>query len=111
MRTVSDIFAQIFATLGAQLRSVSHYFHRLGSGSLLLLVCVGEGFRRVQAELLSSAKISCLSSWACARGKRQMNSAPTICSLPDSTEIRAEWPPTFAMPALVLSRTDLHEVS
>ena len=115
MRTVSDIFAQIFRNLWAhKLRSFLTMFGiAWGVGSLLLLVGVGEGFRSGnRRELAEFGKdIMFIFPGRAPAVKGSMNSARNyLLTYRDYTEIRAEAPHVRnACP--LLSRTDLHEVS
>jgi putative ABC transport system permease protein len=115
MRTVLDIFAQIFRNLWAhKLRSFLTMFGiAWGVGSLLLLVGVGEGFRsgnkREMAEF--GKDIMFIFPGRAPAVKGNMNSARTyLLTYQDYSDIRNEAPHVRnACP--LLSRTDLHEVS
>ena len=115
MRTVLDIFAQIFRNLWAhKLRSFLTMFGiAWGVGSLLLLVGVGEGFRsgnkREMAEF--GRDIMFIFPGRAPVVKGSMNSARSyLLTYQDYQDIRKEAPHVRnACP--LLSRTDLHEVS
>jgi putative ABC transport system permease protein len=115
MRTVFDIFAQIFRNLWAhKLRSFLTMFGiAWGVGSLLLLVGVGEGFRsgnkREMAEF--GRDIMFIFPGRAPTVKGSMNSArPYLLTYQDYQDIRKEAPHVRnACP--LLSREDLHEVS
>jgi putative ABC transport system permease protein len=115
MRTVFDIFAQIFRNLWAhKLRSFLTMFGiAWGVGSLLLLVGVGEGFRsgnkREMAEF--GKDIMFIFPGRAPAVKGSMNSARSyLLTYQDYLDIRSRAPHVRnACP--LLSRTDLHEVS
>jgi putative ABC transport system permease protein len=115
MRTVLDIFAQIFRNLWAhKLRSFLTMFGiAWGVGSLLLLVGVGEGFRsgnkREMAEF--GKDIMFIFPGRAPSVKGSMNSARSyLLTYQDYLDIRTKAPHVRnACP--LLSRTDLHEVS
>jgi putative ABC transport system permease protein len=115
MRTVLDIFAQIFRNLWAhKLRSFLTMFGiAWGVGSLLLLVGVGEGFRsgnkREMAEF--GKDIMFIFPGRAPAVKGSMNSARSyLLTYQDYLDIRTKAPHVRnACP--LLSRTDLHEVS
>jgi putative ABC transport system permease protein len=115
MRTVLDIFAQIFRNLWAhKLRSFLTMFGiAWGVGSLLLLVGVGEGFRsgnkREMAEF--GKDIMFIFPGRAPALKGSMNSARSyLLTYQDYLDIRTRAPHVRnACP--LLSRTDLHEVS
>src|SRR3981081_4663999 len=115
MRTVSDIFAQIFRNLWAhKLRSFLTMFGiAWGVGSLLLLVGVGEGFRSGSkpewAEFGRAARFFFPGRAPAVTGS--MNSArPYLLTYQDYADIRTEAPHVrTACP--ILSRTALHQVS
>jgi putative ABC transport system permease protein len=115
MRTVFDIFAQIFRNLWAhKLRSFLTMFGiAWGVGSLLLLVGVGEGFRsgnkREMAEF--GKDIMFIFPGRAPAVKGSMNSARSyLLTYQDYLDIRTRAPHVRnACP--LLSRTDLHEVS
>jgi putative ABC transport system permease protein len=115
MRTVLDIFAQIFRNLWAhKLRSFLTMFGiAWGVGSLLLLVGVGEGFRsgnkREMAEF--GTDIMFIFPGRAPALKGSMNSARSyLLTYQDYLDIRTRAPHVRnACP--LLSRTDLHEVS
>src|SRR6266550_9516237 len=115
MRTVFDIFAQIFRNLWAhKLRSFLTMFGiAWGVGSLLLLVGVGEGFRSGnKRELAEFGKdIMFIFPGRAPAVKGVMNSARSyLLTYQDYKEIRTEAPHVRnACP--LLSRNDLHEVS
>jgi putative ABC transport system permease protein len=115
MRTVLDIFAQIFRNLWAhKLRSFLTMFGiAWGVGSLLLLVGVGEGFRsgnkRGMAEF--GKDIMFLFPGRAPAVKGSMNSARTyLLTYQDYADIRREAPHVRNACPLI-SRTDLHQVS
>jgi putative ABC transport system permease protein len=114
MRTVLDIFVQIFRNLWAhKLRSFLTMFGiAWGVGSLLLLVGVGEGFRsgnkRQMAEF--GKDIMFIFPGRAPAVKGNMTSARTyLLSYQDYADIRRAPHVRNACP--LLSRTDLHEVS
>jgi putative ABC transport system permease protein len=115
MRTVWDIFAQIFRNLWAhKLRSFLTMFGiAWGVGSLLLLVGVGEGFRsgnkREMAEF--GKDIMFIFPGRAPAVKGSMNSARSyLLTYQDYVDIRTTAPHVRnACP--LLTRTDLHEVS
>ena len=115
MRTILDIFAQIFRNLWAhKLRSFLTMFGiAWGVGSLLLLVGVGEGFRsgnkREMAEF--GKDIMFIFPGRAPAVKGSMNSARSyLLTYQDYLDIRNQAPHVRnACP--LLSRTDLHEVS
>ncbi len=115
MRTVFDIFAQIFRNLWAhKLRSFLTMFGiAWGVGSLLLLVGVGEGFRsgnkREMAEF--GRDIMFIFPGRAPAVAGSMNSARSyLLTYQDYQDIRKQAPHVRnACP--LLSRTDLHEVS
>jgi len=114
MRTVVDIFAQIFRNLWAhKLRSFLTMFGiAWGVGSLLLLVGVGEGFRsgnmREMAEFGKDIMFLFPGRAPAVRGN--MNSARSyLLTYNDYLDIRKA--PTVRNAAPMISRSDLHEVS
>ena len=115
MRTVLDIFAQIFRNLWAhKLRSFLTMFGiAWGVGSLLLLVGVGEGFRSGnKRELAEFGKdIMFLFPGRAPAVQGNMNSARTyLLTYQDYIDIRTQAPHVRnACP--MISRNDLHEVS
>jgi len=115
MRTVFDIFGQIFRNLWAhKLRSFLTMFGiAWGVASLLLLVGVGEGFRsgnkRGMAEM--GKDIMFLFPGRAPAVKGSMNSARTyLLTYQDYRDIRREAPHVRNACPLI-SRTDLHQVS
>ncbi len=115
MRTVLDIFAQIFRNLWAhKLRSFLTMFGiAWGVGSLLLLVGVGEGFRSGnKRELAEFGKdIMFLFPGRAPAVKGSMNSArPYLLTYQDYADIRTQAPHVRNASPLI-SRGDLHEVS
>ena len=105
MRTVFDIFAQIFRNLWAhKLRSFLTMFGiAWGVGSLLLLVGVGEGFRSGnKRELAEFGKdIMFIFPGRAPAVKGSMNSARSyLLTYQDYLEIRTASPTRRAMPAL-----------
>src|ERR1700693_1983780 len=115
MRTVFDIFAQIFRNLWAHKRRscLTMFGIAWGVGSLLLLVGVGEGFRSGnKRELAEFGKdIMFIFPGRAPAVKGSMNSARSyLLTYQDYMDIRKEAPHVRnACP--LLSRTDLHEVS
>jgi putative ABC transport system permease protein len=114
MRTVSDIFVQIFRNLWThKLRSFLTMFGiAWGVGSLLLLVGVGEGFRSGnKRELAEFGKnIMFLFPGRAPAVKGNMNSARSyLLTYQDYVDIRQAGYVLNACP--VISRGDLHEVS
>jgi putative ABC transport system permease protein len=114
MRTVIEIFGQIFRNLWAhKLRSFLTMFGiAWGVGSLLLLVGVGEGFRsgnmREMAEF--GKDIMFLFPGRAPSVKGNMNSARSyLLTYNDYLDIRRT--PTVRNAAPLISRSDLHEVS
>ena len=114
MRTVVDIFAQIFRNLWAhKLRSFLTMFGiAWGVGSLLLLVGVGEGFRsgnkREMAEFGKDIMFIFPGRAPVVTGN--MNSARSyLLTYDDYLDIRKA--PHVRNAAPLISRTDLHEVS
>jgi len=115
MRTVLDIFAQIFRNLWAhKLRSFLTMFGiAWGVGSLLLLVGVGEGFRSGNKRELAEfgRNIMFLFPGRAPAVKGSMNSArPYLLTYQDYVDIRTE-APHVGNACPILSRGDLHEVS
>ena len=115
MRTVLDIFAQIFRNLWAhKLRSFLTMFGiAWGVGSLLLLVGVGEGFRSGnKRELAEFGKdIMFIFPGRAPAVKGSMNSARSyLLTYQDYVDIRTH-APRVRNACPTLSRTDLHEVS
>src|ERR1700731_3377956 len=115
MRTVFDIFAQIFRNLWAhKLRSFLTMFGiAWGVGSLLLLVGVGEGFRSGnKRELAEFGKdIMFIFPGRAPAVKGSMNSARSyLLTYQDYKEIRTQAPQVRNACPLI-SRGDLHEVS
>jgi putative ABC transport system permease protein len=115
MRTVADIFAQIFRNLWAhKLRSFLTMFGiAWGVGSLLLLVGVGEGFRsgnkREMAEF--GKDIMFLFPGRAPAVKGNMNSARSyLLTYQDYLDIRQQ-APHVRNAAPLIARGDLHEVS
>lgn len=114
MRTVLDIFAQIFRNLWAhKLRSFLTMFGiAWGVGSLLLLVGVGEGFRsgnrREMAEF--GRDIMFIFPGRAPAVAGNMNSARSyLLTYEDYLDIRKA--PHIRNAAPLISRSDLHEVS
>lgn len=114
MRTISDIFAQIFRNLWAhKLRSFLTMFGiAWGVGSLLLLVGVGEGFRsgnkREMAEF--GKDIMFLFPGRAPAVKGNMNSSRSyLLTYEDYKDIRLAGYVRNAAP--IIARGDLHEVS
>jgi putative ABC transport system permease protein len=115
MRTVSDIFAQIFRNLWAhKLRSFLTMFGiAWGVGSLLLLVGVGEGFRsgnkREMAEF--GRDIMFLFPGRAPAVQGSMNSArPYLLTYQDYVDVRTQ-APHVGRACPLISRTDMHQVS
>ncbi len=115
MRTILDIFAQIFRTLWAhKLRSFLTMFGvAWGVGSLLLLVGLGEGFRSGNKRGLSEfgENIMFIFPGRAPAVAGSMNSARDyLLTYQDYVDIRAEAPHVHnSVP--VLSRDDMHAVS
>jgi putative ABC transport system permease protein len=114
MRTVLDLFAQIFRNLWAhKLRSFLTMFGiAWGVGSLLLLVGVGEGFRSGnKRELAEFGKdIMFLFPGRAPAVAGNMNSARSyLLTYEDYLDIKQAGAVRNACP--VISRSDLHEVS
>jgi len=115
MRTVSDIFAQIFRNLWAhKLRSfLSMFGIAWGVGSLLLLVGVGEGFRSGNKRELSEfgKDIMFLFPGRAPAVQGSMNSArPYLLTYQDYVDVRTQ-APHVRKACPLLSRTDLKQVS
>jgi putative ABC transport system permease protein len=115
MRTVFDIFAQIFRNLWAhKLRSFLTMFGiAWGVGSLLLLVGVGEGFRSGNKRELAEfgRNIMFIFPGRAPAVQGSMNSArPYLLTYQDYVDIRTQ-APHVGNACPMLSRTDLHEVS
>src|SRR5437868_11266580 len=115
MRSITDIFGQIFRNLWAhKLRSFLTMFGiAWGVGSLLLLVGVGEGFRSGnKRELAEFGKdIMFLFPGRAPAVKGSMNSArPYLLTYQDYVDIRTE-APHVRNAAPLISRGDLHSVS
>src|SRR6202046_3042951 len=115
MRTVFDIFAQIFRNLWAhKLRSFLTMFGiAWGVGSLLLLVGVGEGFRSGNKRELAEfgRNIMFIFPGRAPAVQGSMNSArPYLLTYQDYIDIRTQ-APHVGNASPILSRTDLHEVS
>jgi putative ABC transport system permease protein len=115
MRTISDMFAQIFRSLWAhKLRSFLTMFGiAWGVGSLLLLVGVGEGFRSGNKRALAEfgKDIMFIFPGRAPAVAGSMNSARSyLLTYQDYLEIR-EQAPHVRNACPLLSRTDLHEVS
>ena len=115
MRTLWDIFAQIFRNLWAhKLRSFLTMFGiAWGVGSLLLLVGVGEGFRsgnkREMAEF--GKDIMFLFPGRAPAVKGNMNSARSyLLDLPGLSRYPQQ-APHVRNAAPIIARSDLHEVS
>ncbi len=114
MRTILDIFAQIFRNLWAhKLRSFLTMFGiAWGVGSLLLLVGVGEGFRSGNKRELAEVgrDIMFIFPGRAPVVKGSMNSArPYLITYQDYLDVRKA--PHVRNASPMLSRTDLHEVS
>jgi putative ABC transport system permease protein len=115
MRTVLDIFAQIFRNLWAhKLRSFLTMFGiAWGVGSLLLLVGVGEGFRSGNKRELAEfgRNIMFLFPGRAPAVAGSMNSArPYLLTYQDYVDVRTQ-APHVGNACPILSRTDLHQVS
>jgi putative ABC transport system permease protein len=115
MRTVFDIFAQIFRNLWAhKLRSFLTMFGiAWGVGSLLLLVGVGEGFRSGNKRELAEfgRNIMFLFPGRAPAVQGSMNSARSyLLTYRDYVDVRTQ-APHVGNACPLLSRTDLHEVS
>ena len=115
MRSVTDIFGQIFRNLWAhKLRSFLTMFGiAWGVGSLLLLVGVGEGFRSGNKRELAEfgRDIMFLFPGRAPAVKGNMSSARSyLLTYPDYVDVRTQAPHVrTACP--IISRNDLHEVS
>lgn len=114
MRTLSDIFAQIFRNLWAhKLRSFLTMFGiAWGVGSLLLLVGVGEGFRsgnkREMAEF--GRDIMFIFPGRAPAVAGSMNSAqPYLLTYADYADIKNS--PIIRNACPIITRSDLHQVS
>ena len=115
MRTVSDIFGQIFRNLWAhKLRSFLTMFGiAWGVGSLLLLVGVGEGFRSGNKRELAEfgRDIMFLFPGRAPAVQGSMNSARSyLLTYQDYSDIRTQAPHVRNACPLI-SRGDLHQVS
>jgi len=115
MRTVLDIFAQIFRNLWAhKLRSFLTMFGiAWGVGSLLLLVGVGEGFRSGNKRELAEfgRNIMFIFPGRAPAVQGSMNSArPYLLTYQDYVDIRNQ-APHVGNASPMLSRSDLHQVS
>jgi len=115
MRTVLDIFVQIFRNLWAhKLRSFLTMFGiAWGVGSLLLLVGVGEGFRSGNKRELAEfgRDIMFIFPGRAPAVKGSMNSAkPYLLTYEDYADIRRD-APHVGNACPLISRSDLHEVS
>jgi putative ABC transport system permease protein len=115
MRTVLDIFGQIFRNLWAhKLRSFLTMFGiAWGVGSLLLLVGVGEGFRSGNKRELAEfgRNIMFLFPGRAPAVTGSMNSArPYLLTYQDYLDVRSQ-ALHVGNACPLLSRTDLHEVS
>jgi putative ABC transport system permease protein len=115
MRTVLDIFAQIFRNLWAhKLRSFLTMFGiAWGVGSLLLLVGVGEGFRSGNKRELAEfgRNIMFLFPGRAPAVAGSMNSArPYLLTYQDYVDVRTQ-APHVGNACPMLSRGDLHQVS
>jgi len=115
MRTVLDIFAQIFRNLWAhKLRSFLTMFGiAWGVGSLLLLVGVGEGFRSGNKRELAEfgRNIMFIFPGRAPAVQGSMNSArPYLLTYQDYVDIRTQ-APHVGNASPMLSRSDLHQVS
>jgi|SRR5579864_330514 len=114
MRTLSDIFAQIFRNLWAhKLRSFLTMFGiAWGVGSLLLLVGVGEGFRsgnkREMAEF--GRDIMFIFPGRAPAVAGSMNSArPYLLTYEDYRDIKNS--PVIRNACPIITRSDLHQIS
>lgn len=115
MRTLLDIFAQIFRNLWAhKLRSFLTMFGiAWGVGSLLLLVGVGEGFRSGNRRELAEfgRDIMFLFPGRAPAVQGSMSSArPYLLTYQDYVDVRTQ-APHVGNACPMLSRSDLHEVS
>src|SRR5437660_5285484 len=115
MRTVLDIFAQIFRNLWAhKLRAfLTRFGIAWGVGSLLLLVGVGEGFRSGnKRELAEFGKdIMFLFPGRAPAVEGSMNSArPYLLTYQDYVDVRTQ-APHVGNACPMLSRSNLHQVS
>ena len=115
MRTILDIFAQIFRNLWAhKLRSFLTMFGiAWGVGSLLLLVGVGEGFRSGNKRELAEfgRNIMFLFPGRAPAVKGSMTSArPYLLTYQDYVDVRTQ-APHVGNACPLISRGDLHQVS
>ncbi|HEX4783575.1 MAG TPA: ABC transporter permease [Candidatus Sulfotelmatobacter sp.] len=115
MRTVFDIFAQIFRNLWAhKLRSFLTMFGiAWGVGSLLLLVGIGEGFRSGNKRELAEfgRNIMFIFPGRAPAVQGSMNSArPYLLTYQDYIDIRTQ-AAHVGVACPILSRTDLHQIS
>jgi len=115
MRTVLDIFVQIFRNLWThKLRSFLTMFGiAWGVGSLLLLVGVGEGFRSGNKRELAEfgRNIMFIFPGRAPAVQGSMNSArPYLLTYQDYVDIRTQ-APHVGNASPMLSRSDMHQVS
>src|ERR1700720_2871618 len=111
MRTVFDIFAQIFRNLWAhKLRSFLTMFGiAWGVGSMLLLIGVGEGFRSGQHRQLASLGNNVIMLWGGiipAVPNQHTGMRPYRLTLDDAEAIRTTAPDVLAVTSM-LNRNDI----
>jgi len=115
MRTLLDIFDQVFRSIGAnKLRSFLTMFGiAWGVASLLLLVGLGEGFRSGQRRGLAQLGTDVIMIWGGtipAMPNQHSGMRPYRLTLSDANAIRAEAPHVRNVTAFI-NRGDLKEVS
>src|SRR5215469_1568063 len=115
MRTLFDIFAQVFRSIGAnKLRSFLTMFGiAWGVASLLLLIGLGEGFRSGQRRSLAQLGTDVIMLWGGtipAMPNQHSGMRPYKLTLSDTEVIRAEAPHVRNVTAFI-NRGDLKEVS
>jgi len=115
MRTLFDIFAQVFRSIGAnKLRSFLTMFGiAWGVASLLLLIGLGEGFRSGQRRSLAQLGTDVIMLWGGtipAMPNQHTGMRPYKLTLSDAEAIRAEAPHVRNVTAFI-NRGDLKEVS
>ncbi len=115
MRTLIDIFAQVFRSIGAnKLRSFLTMFGiAWGVASLLLLVGLGEGFRSGQRRGLAQLGTDVIMIWGGtipAMPNQHTGMRPYRLTLSDADAIRSQAPHVRNVTAFI-NRGDLKEVS
>jgi len=115
MRTLLDIFDQVFRSIGAnKLRSFLTMFGiAWGVASLLLLIGLGEGFRSGQKRSLSQLGTDVIMIWGGtipAMPNQHTGMRPYKLTLSDADAIRSEAPHVRNVTAFI-NRGDLKEVS